>query len=289
MRLALAVIVLALAACARQSGPPLGTNYIPASSGLTWTTALDCDFTAQTTQNLPDGTYTFCGQTWTKINSAKDHSAAHITNGTGLVIAPADDTTGSLWTNHTITALTVPLTSIVTGVDPSTPLRIWIYVASQTQAPSGGEEGVHVGVDDWSGSAYTWAWNETIGVTGAGTGLALRMSSSTCSTHESDDVSSLPTPPYVVTMTLQDGSGGRRAQQWRNGTYSLISGWPSLSGMVPAQNEDRGQLTFASGCITNYANVSAQTLILGAVGNVGWSGYDNYAVTIGRIRVDYRL
>jgi hypothetical protein len=99
-------------------------------------TVLDCDLTAETTQSFnTDTTFTFCGLTWTKFNSANEVTHAHITNGTGLIFTPTSATDVNA-TNRTAPLLDTPLDGIVPGLAPDTALRIMGFESADNAAAS---------------------------------------------------------------------------------------------------------------------------------------------------------
>lgn len=132
-----------------QSGYPtnlltsIATDYTTSStvtsSGPTylsnvWQTALEIDFTAQTTQTFTsDGTYTIAGYTWTKINSANETAHTVLTNGTGIVWTPSS--TGDLYTTtRTLPALTINLSTYIPNFTLDTPIRVWLYESTSNEA-----------------------------------------------------------------------------------------------------------------------------------------------------------
>lgn len=136
-----------------QSGYPTGlltsivTDYTTSSSvtssGNTvyanvWQTALELDFTAQTTQSISsDGSYTIGGYSFTKINSADDRVAMAVTNGTGLVVQPGTaGANGGDYINNirTLPALTMALSTYVPNFTLDTPIRVWLYNSADNAA-----------------------------------------------------------------------------------------------------------------------------------------------------------
>jgi hypothetical protein len=106
-----------------------------------WATALDLDFTAQSSQSLTtDGTYTIgvnpytqLGLVWNKINSSGDATAMALTNGSGLVIKPASATNISAGT-FSAPALRIPLNSIIPDWTIFMPFRVWVWVSANNAA-----------------------------------------------------------------------------------------------------------------------------------------------------------
>lgn len=106
-----------------------------------WSTALDLDFTTQTTQTLGSDTtfnvginpYTGTNLVWTKLNTANEATAMQITNGTGLVIKPASATNIS-GSTFTAPALRIPLNSMIPDWTIFMPFRIWVWISSNNAA-----------------------------------------------------------------------------------------------------------------------------------------------------------
>lgn len=98
--------------------------------GLIWLTALDVNFIGQPTQTLaPDGSYTIAGFLFTKINSANEAAGMVLTNGVGITVTPAQATTYT-GVARTLPALTISLPSIISTIDYTTRIRVWLYITS---------------------------------------------------------------------------------------------------------------------------------------------------------------
>ncbi len=123
-----------------------------------WTTVLDCDFTAESTQTITaDGNYTVCGRTWTAFNKANSSTFA-VTNGTGLQITSASNKSWPLKTGPTLYITASNLFS-GTNVRSRTPLRAEMYATTRAGSITGDLEGmIWSTMHDASGTgAHTYA------------------------------------------------------------------------------------------------------------------------------------
>lgn len=95
---------------------------------LSWTTAVDIDFTAQPTQTLsPNGNYIIGGFTFMKVNSANEDANTVLTNGVGIQITPKLGT--DYWTvTRSGPLLYIPLTTLIPTVCYNSRIRAMIYV-----------------------------------------------------------------------------------------------------------------------------------------------------------------
>lgn len=122
--------------CATTGGGGSSGSSSGSSSGGSsgWTTALDCDFRAQSSQSLStDGTYTICGATFTKINSANDATAAALTPDAGLVLVPASGT-DVYQGNFSVPAVTLSLLTLIPSVTTETAIRAYAWNSGNNAA-----------------------------------------------------------------------------------------------------------------------------------------------------------
>lgn len=118
---------------------PIGTSAqhltvastgLPAWSSPGMTVAMDCDLTAQGTATFAtDTTYSLCGTTITKFNSANDSVAANV-GATGLVFTPVNGTDYNGGTRSFI-GIYVDLATLIPTYDPGMHVRASAYVSSQ--------------------------------------------------------------------------------------------------------------------------------------------------------------
>ena len=108
-----------------------------------WATAFDCDFSAQGSQTLSgDGTYTICGQTFHKQNSANEQSNTLLVSGTGIEIFPATSGTGAYACGtRTAPLLWVALDPLIPNFTNSTLIRISYAVKQSNVYPDAGGSG----------------------------------------------------------------------------------------------------------------------------------------------------
>lgn len=124
---------------------PDGSVQITAAGANAWITALDLDFTSESSQTLTsNGNYTIGGLTWTKENSTNDNVAMAVTNGSGLVIQPKN-TSDYNGTTRTLPLIHTSLAGILPNIQPTTPVRIWLYVSAENI--SANYDGVKYGIE----------------------------------------------------------------------------------------------------------------------------------------------
>lgn len=217
-----------------------GTSWSAATLGIGWTTGLDVDFTAQTTVNpVTDGTYVFTGSpgaTFTAINSLNHDGGnqSFLINGVGWQTKPTNTGFGQNGTfgSHTLAAFQVALSSIDANISPTTPLRVWLYVSSETQTPQtngGAGEGQIVSIDDWNGVNYSWAAFGERGGTGAFGNQYYTGINSSSSGGSAGDGAPINAPPTVFVLVMPFGTAGRTCYTYR---YKLIN----LAGTFNTQN-----------------------------------------------------
>ena len=127
---------VAVASTAPTTGQVLeynGTQWAPttiATGAAGWVTALDLDFTTQSTQTMSSNTtYTIGGLTWTKENSANDLTAMKITNGTGLQVNP-NQSTSYYSGSRTAPLIRLPISSVSASIDWGCRVRIYVSIGA---------------------------------------------------------------------------------------------------------------------------------------------------------------
>jgi hypothetical protein len=192
-----------------------------------WTTTMDCDLTAEASQTIaPDSTYSFCGVTWTKINSVNEATSLALTNGTGLVFKPASasDLNGS---TRTLPAVKISLPTLISGFKYNMPIRAWIYTSAGNFSTT--YDAVKAGFET-NNTPRTHILG-TKGYNGGANGnagymLAVNGGSGTYNGSAS--------PPYntdnVFVVEMPNGIAGNASVS--SGSYS--SGWPAETALLPA-------------------------------------------------------
>lgn len=256
-------------------------TFIPGN--ISWTTALDLDFTAQGSQTLnSDTNFTIGGLTWTKFNTSGDASPMLLTNGSGLIITPTSASNIGTATFNSPT-LRIPIASIIPNFTLQMPLRMWIFVSSDNAAAA--FDGVYWGTFvNGSGRANQFtlcAYKGFAGGTnGWGSELAVLNSNITFTTPAVP-----PSTNKVGMMSYPLGIIGGGAPV---ATGSTVSG-----GLWPANNTltltNAAAITAASsGAISDATSgnhiVTDLNFFISAIRSGSGTAY---AATIARFRVDY--
>ena len=114
---------------ARASGGTSG-----AGTATEWYTVFECDLTAEPAQTLStNGSYTFCGKTWTKASSTGDATAMALVPGTGLVIQPVSATDFSP-TVTTAPHVWLNATDLIPAFSVSRQYRLSVHLSSSNCA-----------------------------------------------------------------------------------------------------------------------------------------------------------
>lgn len=247
-----------------------------ATGGAGWVTALDTDFTAESSQTLTtDGNYTIGGQTWVKVNSANDATAMSVTNGTGLVIVPKSPTVWALGTKSA-PAIELDMGTIISGYYIDMPLRIWVYVSADNSTSATLELGGVV-LDNLSTTTATstlisaFRGNASL-QTSANVAVALTTQNAASAGTNADRVMMIEMPTGRITQAIA----------LFNGQYS--SGWPSVTAMRPWARW--------TGTSTTYANTS--DVVTGFPMKLVLTGFRNgtataLSFTIARVMVQYKV
>lgn len=149
------------------------TTTGPTSCGGTvWVEALDFDFTAPGAQTFStDGSVSFGGLTWTKFGSACETTHASAGGGTGLSITPNASTCVLSLASRTLPGLYLPLSNLnIPGLTWRTPVRAWLYIASQSGNANSGP--------GFAGDGPTFAWVSNVAGMTTANGLYLMQAAS---------------------------------------------------------------------------------------------------------------
>jgi hypothetical protein len=246
-----------------------GATGATGSTTADWTTAIDLDFTAESSQTLSsDTTYTIGGKTWTKHNSTNDSTAMAVTNGTGLVIVPKS-TSDYFNGTYTMPAIDIPLNSLDSKLGFGRYIRISCYVSSENTAAN--FDTFIFGIYD---GTTTWGMMLARGRTGGGQGMDTEVttSSSTATVFKSLTVGS-----GQNVMILDIPQLGINCETFMYGTYS--SGWPALTALT------YGRTTAYN--TTDWSGLAPANpkLVIGArrAGSA-----TSLSITVARIKVEYR-
>jgi len=261
-----ATTVTALQGAALSATPPAsnqvleynGTNWAPVTLNIGWVTGLDVDFTAQTTVNpVVDGNYVFTGVgsipggTFQAINSVNIDGAnvSFLINNVGWQTTPTNSGSGRSGTygGHTCPAFRIPLTNISANITQSTPLRIWLYAAGETQliqSNGGNGEGQIIAIDDWNNSTYSWSLfgNRSANGSSFAYNVGYNSGNGTGTSTQNSNTPFIPAPA-VMMLYLPHGTGGRIAHLYKN-SQPLAGGTIVLTGTF--QVTDGGNSVTAS-------------------------------------------
>lgn len=131
------------------------SSALPAGGG--WVDSVlgsgGCDFSADSNQTLgSDTTFTVCGHTWTKENSANERAAMAVVNGQGLTIqsgAGKDYAQLLGFADRTAPILKITFTELgLTSLSWSTSVRVTLENFSESNAAAFNPDGTMVGIDD---------------------------------------------------------------------------------------------------------------------------------------------
>lgn len=262
------------------------TSAAAPSSG--WTTLLDLDFTAESTQTIgANGNYTIGGKTWKKENAANEVVSMQITNGTGLVIKPNASAYGS--GSRTAPLIWLAFSQLTTTVDFTLMgnLRIWLQLISWTTTGGGNGSKVFSGVDTDSLSySHSLAWNMFPSYpTAIQMNLATNVngSAATANTAGGDNNPDITTNKVMVMQIPGIGTGEPPPIFVSKGAYS--SGWPSpktgltpFLGIFPTNAFGTNMPKFFPADVTTGFGIVLGAMSSGSVGDI---------FTVARLRVDY--
>lgn len=137
------------------------------ASASGWQTALDLDFSAQSSQAMgTNGNYTIGGYTWARQNQASDRVAMALTNGSGLIIQPG--TSDYFDSTRTVPLIRLPLSQLsIPNLSWSTRLRIWAYISADNSAANFDFCGVGIDNDTTTRDFFTVRMFNTTGNIGS--------------------------------------------------------------------------------------------------------------------------
>jgi hypothetical protein len=257
-------------------------TFIPSS--LNWITALDLDFSAQSSQTLgSDTTFTVGGLTWTKVNSANDSTAMAVTSGSGLVVTPNAASNISAST-FTVPSLRIPITTVVPSFTLTTPLRIWTWISSSNEAANFDEAVFGIYVPN-AGFQNQMTINAYRGFAGGSNGWGSQITILNSNVLFTSPAAAPLTGNRVGLMTLPSGVLGGLAPL---ATGTTVSGgvWPSLNSL---NMSTIGAATSASSGSISSSSSGAHTIaeinfFLGAIRAASGTAF---TCTFARFRVDY--
>jgi collagen type I alpha len=249
-----------------------------AAATTTWTTALDIDFTAQTTQNFTtDGNYTIGSQTWTKGNSANEATHAVLTNGTGIVFKPSSSTDYSSGSGRTLPYLWMQLSQVIPNIDWSTQLRLYIYVSTDNTAANYDNE--VFGFDDNNGSTSSG----TVTFRGQNSGQHIFSRQFIQGSYEVDFGQSITLSSYnviIVDLTSPSLLGVHTSGMTPSGTFNNTAGFASYS--------TASAFTQQNSNIANQPKIQAASALGVIIGAIRANSGTSLSVTFARLRIDYR-
>jgi hypothetical protein len=242
-----------------------------------WDTVLDLDFSAEPNQTLsPDGNYTIGGLSWTKFNSAADSVAMAIVNGSGLVQQPAA-ATDHYTTVRSLPGISIPLTSLISTLDPGTRFRFWVYIPVGNWAANYDFTDVWIenpATNTWQALRKNW-WSPTAGALAA---IHMYNGADQGAIYNTNITSD------VLRLDLIGGLGSLQAS-WAHGAWS--SGWPTPNSLIPYAYREAG------GTMHNlYAGatpiINAPTSWNLCIGSARAGSGTALSVTIARLKVEVK-
>lgn len=242
--------------------------------GQGWTTALDLDFTAQSSQNLSSGgdtTYTIGGVTFSKINTANEASPTTQANGTGITFNPISGT--DLFTGtRSLPALTASLASIIPGFSLDTPIRVWFYNSASNAANN---------YDSLVGSVENpTKTTNYVSKRGYDAGLGHYSTANINGGNLGQNPSAQNFSDDVMVIELSRGVVSGQASHF-SGAYS--GGWPAVSSLNPVGNTEYVP-SGVYNSLNTFGTVSQWNILFG--GQRAGSG-TSLSTTIARVRVEY--
>lgn len=252
---------------------------IPANTAPAgYQTALSLDLTAQGTVNVSaNGSVTIGGLTWTRINAANDFVAMTLASG-GLTVEAAQGTHFANGTTVTACGLYIPLTSLISTIAPSTPVRVTMY-SSAISAGSSGPQAV-VGLYNGSNECFVYTGRYCTGSNASEPGHGWQIGSSTGAGTVLDTGQ---TTANVFQIEFPQGIGSMQAY-CRCGVWS--SGYPAASAMVTSFQTEPGQYTETAVFSAYLGSMSQWNLFIGGT-NALSNG--NGSVTIANLLVESKL
>ncbi len=268
----------------------------PSSGG--WQTALDLDFTAETTQSLTaDGTYTIGGIAgWKKENSNFEATGMVLTNGVGLRIRPGygPGFASALYdaSNRTAPLLWLPLSALsINKLAWQTKFRFWLQISAETLGAGPGltnNDYTFIGVDDDGttndgGTFYTPGY----GIFGSTPAQARTFRAGTRRQNETTSNLAGATwagNPVTTFMTVINSLAAYPLQTmvFYNGTGTA---WPAEAAIHPLTGNFNTSVTD----FRTFTPSNASTGLGVVLGCAATASSDAYDVTITNLRIDYEL
>ncbi len=242
-----------------------------------WQTALDLDFTAQTTQTLsPDTTYTIGGLKFTKHNSTNEVSSTVLTHGTGIVITPSSST-DLVNSTRSLPLLFLPLSQLsIPNLDWSTGIRVYLYVSASNPAANFDNSVLMIGND-----STDWSYNVLRG-NNSTQGLWLRRTiNSSSSATGVFGVTTNNTNNQVMHATVDSLWGNI---YHGNLTTQVVPPWPTAVRPMNSFTDSTGGQT--DGFAGNAGSPGAMGVSFGAMRSGSGTAF---ASTFARLRIDYHL
>jgi hypothetical protein len=272
----------------------IANRIINNNIGANWNTVMDLDFTTLPNQTLTtDGTYTFNGIVWTKVNTAQEYLPMQIITGQGLKIQPNNAPHAGILSNRSWPLLQVPVLTLASGIGPLTRIRVWLYWSALGTFPggTGDDSGPLISLDNTSTSPnYAWWGRYSNGQSASGPGYYLGRAREGDG-RTSGTITGPPPTGNVMVFDFPAGIGGQLGYLL-SGTFA--SGWPGESALLPmvyeggiSQNVDGGGgYQTVGNSIAVQGPLSSFVIAIGSQGSVGYSGPSGYYVTFGRVRFD---
>jgi hypothetical protein len=252
-----------------------------------WATALDLDFTAESNQTLSsDTTYTIGGITWTKVNSANDQTSMAVTNGTGLVISPKNNTNTYSGVTRSCPYIYTDIASIIPGYYIDQPLRIWIYISAETNFGTVVADAVGIAVDNLSTSTSTLSMFSGRRSVFVGPVKSIDAARATAAAPTfTANPSALDNTDRVIMLQLPIGIFQSEFALYQ-GSNSVI--WPALSSLIPrARGATAGLALSMTGTVQDIVTGLPAKLVV--YGQRASNTATPPTYTIARIRLDYKV
>lgn len=244
--------------------------------GSGWKTALDLDFTAQTSQGITtDGSYTIGGYSFTKINSANEVTHLQLTNGTGLVFVPNNSSTDYYSGTISLPAVRLSLSSVIKNFSYGMPLRIYVYNSANNSSAEYDQATIAVESSGVSATNYNYVFKRGYNNNNA-FGYITTMNINGGNQGQQNEQSY--TTDNVMVLEI---SRGLPAIEFRTFTGTYSGGWPALTALNPHTIYTVG----IQNPTTSISTASNWTVLLGA-GRVN-SG-TALTITYARLRIDYK-
>jgi hypothetical protein len=236
-----------------------------------WATVWELDFSAQPDQTFAtDGNYTIGGLTWNKVNSSGDATAMQIVNGVGLQITPTSSTDlgTSTWASPLIS---VSLDQLVPTGDVSTPLELWVYLASENAVAS--YDNTVMGFHARSGGITNRLIGIFRGIYGSNSAWLRWIENNYNAVDGLTNSQGLATKTHILQLT--NGFSGNHVQTYMAPDYS--GGWPSRDQLTT-----RGEGAIGSSILSTSTQLSGVNVFFSALRAGSGTAFQT---TISRVRL----